>query len=133
MTTARRKGIVIDSSLSQGGNNSLSEGNRVVTDADVDLNEDNEYVPMVEENLDVDVDLNEDDDDDHDDDEGDEAIAIHDNFDPFSSELFDDEIGDDDNYFNRLYRNGEIYKNEEFGAIVLKPWQISSAKTLIGT
>ncbi|CAO2840852.1 unnamed protein product [Amaranthus hypochondriacus] len=119
MTTARRKGIVIDSFVSQGGSNSLSEGNRVVTDVDVDLNEENEYVPMVEEDLDVDVDLNKDDDDD----EGDEAIAIHDNLDPFSSELLDDEIGDDDNYFNRLYRNGAIYKNE-FGAIVLKPWQL---------
>ncbi|CAO2812884.1 unnamed protein product [Amaranthus hypochondriacus] len=75
---------------------------------------------MVEDDLDVDVDLNGDDDDD----EGDEAISSHDNFDPFSSELFDDEIGDDDNYFNRLYRNGKIYKNEEFGAIVLKPWQL---------
>ncbi|XP_021759135.1 uncharacterized protein LOC110724045 [Chenopodium quinoa] len=55
------------------------------------------------------------------------AVAIHDNFDPFTDEVFDDGK-DDDNYFINLYRNGELYKDAEFGKIVLKPWLLFTDK-----
>lgn len=36
--------------------------------------------------------------------------------------FIDDE--DDNEYSQRLYKNGELYEEKEFGKIVLKPWMI---------
>ncbi|KAL2944951.1 Zinc finger CCHC domain-containing protein 12 [Bienertia sinuspersici] len=33
-----------------------------------------------------------------------------------------------DNYLAKLYKNGEVYKEEEFGKIEIKPWQIFTEK-----
>lgn len=37
-------------------------------------------------------------------------------------EFIDDE--NDDSYYQKLYKNGEIYEDKEFGKIALKPWMI---------
>ena len=48
---------------------------------------------------------------------------IEDGFDPFEEPVFECE-NEQDNYFAKLYNNGEVYKDEGFGKIVLKPWQL---------
>ncbi|KAL2893583.1 Ubiquitin carboxyl-terminal hydrolase 34 [Bienertia sinuspersici] len=42
-------------------------------------------------------------------------------------DFIDDE--NDDNYFNRLYRNGELYEEKQYGKIVLRPWMIFTDKS----
>ncbi|KAL2929814.1 Transposase for insertion sequence element IS905 [Bienertia sinuspersici] len=37
-------------------------------------------------------------------------------------------VNKDDNYFNKLYENGELYTNQEWGKIELKPWQLFTNK-----
>ncbi|XP_021729166.1 uncharacterized protein LOC110696187 [Chenopodium quinoa] len=41
-------------------------------------------------------------------------------------EFLDDE--DDEDYFKRLYKNGEMYEDADFGKIVLRPWMIFTDK-----
>lgn len=33
-------------------------------------------------------------------------------------------IDDDDDYFSRLYENGEIYEEKEWRKIIFRPWMI---------
>ncbi|KAL2924601.1 DNA mismatch repair protein MutL [Bienertia sinuspersici] len=42
---------------------------------------------------------------------------------------FIDNDDNDDDYFSRLYRNGELYENKQFGNIQLKPWMIFTEKS----
>ncbi|XP_021749859.1 uncharacterized protein LOC110715580 [Chenopodium quinoa] len=48
---------------------------------------------------------------------------IEDSYDPFEDEIFECD-NEQDNYLTKLYNNGEVYKDEGFGKIVLKPWQL---------
>ncbi|KAL2939597.1 Exportin-1 [Bienertia sinuspersici] len=41
---------------------------------------------------------------------------------------WDDNDNDDDNYFSTLYKNGEIYEEQKWGDIVLKPWNLFTDK-----
>ncbi|XP_057247010.1 uncharacterized protein LOC104909040 [Beta vulgaris subsp. vulgaris] len=58
---------------------------------------------------------------------------IHDEYDPYEGHDFEDDDDDDDvkidgkhesNYLKRLYHNGEVYGDDEFGKIVLRPWML---------
>ncbi|KAL2930178.1 DNA-directed RNA polymerase subunit beta' [Bienertia sinuspersici] len=57
-----------------------------------------------------------------DDDDSDESLSDEDN------EDVDDRINYDASYFNKLYQNGELYVNQEFGKIEIKPWQLFTDK-----
>ncbi|KAL2943174.1 Elongation factor Tu mitochondrial, partial [Bienertia sinuspersici] len=48
-------------------------------------------------------------------------VSIEDNWQPHMWHDFMDN-DDDDDYFGKLYRNGELYEEKEFGKIELKPW-----------
>lgn len=52
------------------------------------------------------------------------GFLINDNFDLYEGPHLDDYDDEQDNYFAKLYENGEMYPDEEFGKIGLKPWQI---------
>ncbi|XP_021713595.1 uncharacterized protein LOC110681779 [Chenopodium quinoa] len=131
LTTARRKGLQV--SVSEGSN-SLSQGvkSRRTDALTVNLGDDDQNLVSddddEEDNYEpVGGDENEDSEDESLDEEDQEeevsGAIIHDNF----AEVFDDG-DDDDNYFMRLYRNGELYKDEEFGKIILKPWKLFTDK-----
>lgn len=52
---------------------------------------------------------------------------VQDFYDPFEELEF--QGGEDkDNYFTKLYNNGEMYKDEEFGKIVIKEWKLFTDK-----
>ncbi|XP_021767519.1 uncharacterized protein LOC110731908 [Chenopodium quinoa] len=57
----------------------------------------------------------------------DDVPKIEDSYDPFEDLDFECE-NDEDNYLTRLYNNGEVYKDEGFGKIVLKEWQLFTDK-----
>ncbi|KAL2930197.1 Copper-exporting P-type ATPase [Bienertia sinuspersici] len=54
--------------------------------------------------------------------------VVHDNFDPYAGPIWEDECDDIENYMAKLYKNGEIYKDQEFGKIEIRPWQIYTDK-----
>ncbi|KAL2937069.1 Methionyl-tRNA formyltransferase [Bienertia sinuspersici] len=64
-------------------------------------------------------------------DEGDETeipTMIEDNYDPYCDEFWQEDVDNDDSYLKRVYNNGEFYKDEGWGKIVLKPWMLFSDK-----
>ncbi|KAL2942636.1 hypothetical protein RDABS01_030986 [Bienertia sinuspersici] len=66
-------------------------------------------------------------DNDLDKDEGDETeipTMIEDNYDPYCDEFWQEDVDNDDSYLKRVYNNGEFYKDEGWGKIVLKPWML---------
>ncbi|XP_021756028.1 uncharacterized protein LOC110721193 isoform X2 [Chenopodium quinoa] len=66
----------------------------------------------------------------HGSDEGDGWFGeINDNYDPYLSDKWESELVDDDNYFSKMYKNGEFADATEFGSIVLKPWMIFNDKS----
>lgn len=54
---------------------------------------------------------------------------VEDNWQPHMWADFMDCDADDEDYYGRLYRNGELYEEKEFGKIVLKPWMIFTEKS----
>ncbi|KAL2935805.1 Phosphoribosylformylglycinamidine synthase subunit PurL [Bienertia sinuspersici] len=56
------------------------------------------------------------------------APRIEDNWEPSAwfDFICDD---DDDDYFSKLYKNGEFYKEKDFGKIILRPWMIFTEKS----
>ncbi|KAL2903517.1 Phosphoenolpyruvate carboxylase [Bienertia sinuspersici] len=57
-----------------------------------------------------------------------ELDMVHDNYDPYEDEFWQNDVDNDESYLNRMYKNGEFYKGENFGDIVLKPWMLFSDK-----
>ncbi|KAL2935023.1 Alpha-methylacyl-CoA racemase [Bienertia sinuspersici] len=53
---------------------------------------------------------------------------IHDDFDPYEGPVWEDDCEDMDNYLQRLYKNGEFYKEKEFGKIEIKAWKLYTDK-----
>ncbi|KAL2923288.1 Ribosome maturation factor RimP [Bienertia sinuspersici] len=55
---------------------------------------------------------------------------VEDNFDPYEGPAWDEIVGlnYDASYFDKLYQNGELYVNQEFGKIEIKPWQLFTDK-----
>lgn len=140
-TTARRKGI---STIQQSGAMSTT------AESVVDLGESSKRVKSVKRKVEFRVDadetgaeLDEQDAGDHDvddesdseedinpkfplsDDEGDimKMPKIKDNWKPGQGHDFIDEL-DDNDYYQTLYKNGELYEDKEFGKIVLRPWML---------
>ncbi|KAL2943338.1 Maturin [Bienertia sinuspersici] len=65
------------------------------------------------------------DDEEENDDEDDEYMAmVNDHFNPYEDDGWDVEEDEEDNYFARLFKNGELFNDDEFGKIILKPWQL---------
>ncbi|XP_021761407.1 uncharacterized protein LOC110726260 [Chenopodium quinoa] len=60
--------------------------------------------------------------------EDEEIGCVHDTYDPYTSDYWQRGRYADENYFSRMYKNGEFVSNLEFGSIVLKPWMIFSDK-----
>lgn len=67
----------------------------------------------------------------------DEGDLSHDEYGPMIDDAYNpydqtvwDEVEDDEkgNYFSKLYRNGEVYNDQEFGKIEIKPWQLFTDK-----
>ncbi|KAL2927425.1 2 3-bisphosphoglycerate-independent phosphoglycerate mutase [Bienertia sinuspersici] len=54
--------------------------------------------------------------------------VIHDEFDPFEGPVWEDDCDQLDNYIERLYNNGELYKDEGYGNIIPKPWLLFTEK-----
>ncbi|KAL2900279.1 Uracil-DNA glycosylase, partial [Bienertia sinuspersici] len=53
---------------------------------------------------------------------------IHEDFDPYEGPVWEDDCEDMDNYLQRLYKNGEFYKEKAFGKIEIKAWQLYTDK-----
>ncbi|KAL2895102.1 hypothetical protein RDABS01_011011 [Bienertia sinuspersici] len=55
---------------------------------------------------------------------------VQDYFDPYEGLVWDTmmTVSKEDNYFNKLYENGELYTNQEWGKIELEPWQLFTDK-----
>ncbi|KAL2944917.1 Zinc finger CCHC domain-containing protein 12 [Bienertia sinuspersici] len=92
-----------------------------------DDSQDSDFYDHDVDNLDDDTNSNIDDDDDAAEME-DDGMMVSDNFDPYQGPEWDDDCEDMDNYLAKLYKNGEVYKEEEFGKIEIKPWQIFTEK-----
>ncbi|KAL2936838.1 EF-hand calcium-binding domain-containing protein 11 [Bienertia sinuspersici] len=60
--------------------------------------------------------------------EKDYKFMVNDNYDPYDEPKWDDNYNDDDNYFSKLYKNGELYEEQKWSEIVLKPWQLFTDK-----
>ncbi|KAL2892423.1 Zinc finger CCHC domain-containing protein 12 [Bienertia sinuspersici] len=133
-TTAIRKGLQHGSGEAQQPRKESGKRKRAATvslSADVnivdDLNLDNDesYNPTSSDGNDTDESVCEEEK------QGSEdayAFMVNDNFDPFEGPVWDNYEDDEDNYFAKLYKNGEMYVDEEFGKIVLKPWQLFTDK-----
>lgn len=52
------------------------------------------------------------------------GFMVNDNYDPYDDINFDDHEYDEENYFLKLYQNGETYVDKKFGEIELRPWQL---------
>ncbi|XP_021749333.1 uncharacterized protein LOC110715065 [Chenopodium quinoa] len=142
-TTAKRKGIVISSSTSGGdsdqhiqsgvGSRALSvsvglngsESLSVHDEQDADEaneQEDRAYEPYdsdddTVESVDIEEQLSEDE----------YGPKIEDSWDPFEEHIFECDK-DEENYLAKLYNNAEVFKDEGFGRIVLKEWQLFTDK-----
>ncbi|KAL2935062.1 Phosphatidylinositol 3-kinase piki-1 [Bienertia sinuspersici] len=139
-TTAKRRDQIVNSVVI--GSSSASKkrkttaaklgddlGQDLVMHNESDDSEDEVYFPSDSEKTndedgDIDDDLVE---------EGDEdeyMEMIHGDFDPYEGGEDYDGIDDfgDDNYIQRIYKNGDYYKDEEFGRITIMPWQLYTDK-----
>ncbi|XP_021729409.1 uncharacterized protein LOC110696431 [Chenopodium quinoa] len=57
----------------------------------------------------------------------DDVGPVVDNFDSWEGPVWENDNEAED-YFAKLYKNGELYNDEEFGKIVIKPWQLFTNK-----
>lgn len=55
---------------------------------------------------------------------GEIPVCIYDNFDPYEGPTWDDDCDNMENYLQRMYKTGELYKEKKWGEIVLHPWQV---------
>ncbi|KAL2933779.1 Replicase polyprotein 1a [Bienertia sinuspersici] len=128
-STARRRGLLPNHSVSDRSVVSLADG----FEREIDLN--------LDDNVSLDDDVNSGDQDGNEDalngsasegdDSGDEVenrdidFIVNDDWDPEAGEKWEDE---NDQPQKRIYKKGEMYSEEEFGKITIKPWQLFTDK-----
>ncbi|KAL2893341.1 hypothetical protein RDABS01_009250 [Bienertia sinuspersici] len=109
----RRTSAAFTLSEDRSNDLNLDDGEHSVEDSDVSFTNEDEIVSC-EDN---DVSLTDEDEPKPDEDYG---FMVHDNYDPYEEENWDE----DENYLAKLYNISEMFKDEGYGKIVLKPWKI---------
>ncbi|KAL2896041.1 Protein FAR1-RELATED SEQUENCE 8 [Bienertia sinuspersici] len=138
-TTAKRKGVFVSNKkgklsarLSARGNtprsrslSSAIRGHIGNTDDSEGEEDDERYCPEESDREGPDDDDSDESLSDEDNEDVDEFMPlVEDNFDPYEGPAWDEIVGlnYDASYFDKLYQNGELYVNQEFGKIEIKPW-----------
>ncbi|KAL2926282.1 DNA ligase, partial [Bienertia sinuspersici] len=53
---------------------------------------------------------------------------VNDNYERYDEPKWDDNDNDDSNYFSKLYKNENMYEEQKWGDILLKPWNLFTDK-----
>ncbi|KAL2931827.1 L-threonine 3-dehydrogenase [Bienertia sinuspersici] len=105
--------------LSEDRSNDLSLDDDEHSDEDNDVSFTNEDEIVSREDSDVSLT-----DEDEPEPNEDYRFMVHDNYDSYEDESWDSIPDEDENYLAKLYNNGKMFKDQDYGKIVLKPWQI---------